>query len=231
MEQFNGIREEVFRANMALVEAGLVILTWGNASSIDRKMGKVFIKPSGVSYEEMSPDSIVVIDLETGKAEGNLRPSSDTATHLYLYKAFPEIGGIVHTHSRWATTWAQACREIPCLGTTHADHFYGNVPLTRQLTKAEIEGEYEYNTGIVIEERFQSAKPLELPGVLVAEHGPFTWGVNVEEAVMHAIILEEIAKMAYHTVQLGKEWPVQQVLLDKHYLRKHGPNAYYGQKT
>jgi len=225
------IKEEVLGANLELLSSGLVKLTWGNASAIDRESGKVYIKPSGLSYSDMTIDSIVELDLNSGESADSLKPSSDTPTHLYLYQCFPQIGGIVHTHSPWATAWAQACREIPCLGTTHADYFYGPVPITRALTSAEIENSYEKNTGIVIEERFKSENPLEIPGVLVAEHGPFTWGKDLNEAVKHAIILEEIAKMAFHTIQLGKDWPVQEALLDKHYQRKHGPNASYGQKT
>lgn len=224
------MKKRVYQANIRLVEAGLVKLTWGNASAVDRKKGVVYIKPSGVDYQQMTPDDMVEIDLETGEYRGSLRPSSDTPTHLHLYRTFQELGGIVHTHSRWATSWAQAFREIPCLGTTHADHFYGNVPLTRFLKKEEIEGDYEHNTGVVIEERFQNEDVRELPGVLVAGHGPFTWGGTIEDAVKHAIILEEIAMMAYHTFQLGKKSPVHQALLDKHYTRKHGPDSYYGQK-
>lgn len=224
------MKERVLKANIHLVEAGLVKLTWGNASAVDREKGVVFIKPSGVDYENMTADDMVEVDLESGQYSGKLRPSSDTPTHLYLYRAFPQLGGIVHTHSRWATSWAQAFREIPCLGTTHADHFYGSVPLTRFLTKEEIDGEYELNTGVVIAERFAHEDPEQLPGVLVAGHGPFTWGATVEEAVKHSIILEEIAMMAYHTFQLGKKTPVHQALLDKHYSRKHGPGKYYGQQ-
>lgn len=229
MKGITQIKEEVLRANLDLHSLGLVKLTWGNASAVDRKSGKMYIKPSGVSYSEMTVDSIVEVDLLSGESIGPLKPSSDTPTHLYLYKCFPEIGGIVHTHSTWATSWAQACRDIPCLGTTHADYFNGSVPITRALTAGEIKGMYEKNTGIVIEERFVSENPMELPGVLVAEHGPFTWGKDVNEAVKHAVILEEIANMAFCTVQLGKDWPVQEALLEKHFQRKHGDNAYYGQ--
>ncbi len=223
-------KADVLKANLDLLKEGLVKLTWGNASAIDRKKGVLYIKPSGVDYSTMKEADIVQVNLKTGDSTGPFKPSSDTPTHLHLYRKFPEIGGIVHTHSAWATSWAQACREIPCLGTTHADHFYGSVPLTRALTKEEIEGEYELNTGILIAEHFRGRKILEQPGALVSEHGPFCWGRNIQEAVNHAIILEEIAKMAFRTVMLGKDEPVQQALLEKHYSRKHGPDAYYGQK-
>ncbi len=223
------LRASVLHANLALVQSGLVKLTWGNASGIDRERGLVVIKPSGVDYSDMKPEDMTVVDLDGNIVEGKLKPSSDTPTHLLLYKSFPDIGGIVHTHSEWATSWAQACREIPCLGTTHADHFYGPVPCTRLLTPAEIAGEYELATGLVIREAFTLLNPKEVPGVLVAEHGPFAWGATVAEAVKHAIILEEVAKMAFRTVLLGKEHPVQRAILEKHYARKHGPAAYYGQ--
>ena len=224
------LRQSVLQANLALVEEGLVKLTWGNVSGIDRNRGLVVIKPSGVAYADMKPDDMVVMDLDGKLIDSKLKPSSDTPTHLLLYHAFPEINGIVHTHSTWATSWAQACREIPCLGTTHADHFYGPVPCTRLLTREEINGDYELATGHVIREAFTLLNPMEVPGVLVAEHGPFTWGATVAEAVKHAIILEEIAKMAFRTVVLGKQHPVQSAILEKHYSRKHGPDAYYGQK-
>ncbi|MEA1877833.1 MAG: L-ribulose-5-phosphate 4-epimerase AraD [Bacteroidota bacterium] len=224
------IKADVFKANLDLVNEGLVKLTWGNASALDRRNGILYIKPSGVDYSVMTVNDMVEVDLETGKSSGQFNPSSDTAIHLHLYREFPEIGGIVHTHSSWATSWAQACREIPCLGTTHADLFYASVPVTRVLTKEEIEGDYEENTGKLIAEYFQGANYLKQPGILVAEHGPFCWGKTVQEAVMHAIALEEIAKIAFHTIMLGKERPIQQVLLDKHYKRKHGSGAYYGQQ-
>lgn len=224
------LRQSVLQANLALVEEGLVKLTWGNVSGIDRNRGLVVIKPSGVAYADMKPDDMVVMDLDGKLIDSKLKPSSDTPTHLLLYHVFPEINGIVHTHSTWATSWAQACREIPCLGTTHADHFYGPVPCTRLLTREEINGDYELATGHVIREAFTLLNPMEVPGVLVAEHGPFTWGATVAEAVKHAIILEEIAKMAFRTVVLGKQHPVQSAILEKHYSRKHGPDAYYGQK-
>jgi L-ribulose-5-phosphate 4-epimerase len=228
--RLNTLKQAVFEANLALVREGLVKLTWGNASGIDRENGLVVIKPSGISYEEMSPADMVTVDLNGQVVDSQLNPSSDTPTHLYLYQAFPSIGGIVHTHSEWATSWAQACRNIPCFGTTHADHFYGPVPCTRLLSPAEIQGQYEKATGEVIAERFAGIDPGEVPGVLVAEHGPFCWGKSVAEAVKHAIILEEIAKMAFRTLNLGKTGPVQKAILEKHYQRKHGPDAYYGQK-
>jgi L-ribulose-5-phosphate 4-epimerase len=225
------LKQAVFEANLALVKEGLVKLTWGNASGIDRVQGLVVIKPSGISYDEMTPEDMVVLDLEGNLINSKWKPSSDTATHLILYKAFPAIGSIVHTHSEWATSWAQACLEIPCLGTTHADHFYGPVPCTRLLTPTEIQGEYERATGEVIAERFRNIDPLAVPAVLVAEHGPFCWGKSPAEALKHAIILEEVAKMAFRTVLLGKPYPVQNAILEKHYQRKHGPGAYYGQAT
>lgn len=224
-------KSDVFRANLKLVEEGLVKLTWGNASAANRKKGVMYIKPSGMEYSAMTEEDMVEVDLETGNHVGNIKPSSDTPTHLFLYKSFPEIGGVVHTHSSWATSWAQACKEIPCLGTTHADHFFGSVPVTRPLSNEEIEGDYELNTGKLIAMHFDKLNYLEQPGVLVAEHGPFTWGKTVEEAVEHAIILEEIAKMAFRTIMLGKEEPVSEALLNKHYTRKHGPDSYYGQNT
>ncbi len=223
------LKIQVLDANLALVREGLVKLTWGNASAIDRGKGLVVIKPSGVSYEDMKADDMVVVNLNGDVVSGTLKPSSDTPTHLILYKSFPAIGGIVHTHSGWATAWAQACREIPCLGTTHADYFYGPVPCTRLLTPGEIRDNYEEATGSVIKEAFTLLDPVEVPGVLVAEHGPFCWGRNVAEGVKHAIILEEIAKMAFRTVVLGKEYAVQSAILEKHYSRKHGPGKYYGQ--
>jgi L-ribulose-5-phosphate 4-epimerase len=223
------LKQAVFEANLALVKEGLVKLTWGNASGIDRARGLIVIKPSGISYDEMTPEDMVVLDLQGNVADSRLKPSSDTPTHLFLYQAFPSIGSIVHTHSEWATSWAQASRSIPCFGTTHADHFYGPVPCTRLLTADEIQGQYERSTGQVIQEAFTGINPTEVPGVLVAEHGPFCWGKTPAEAVKHAIILEEIAKMAFRTVMLGKDHAVQEALLDKHYQRKHGPGAYYGQ--
>jgi len=225
------LKENVFRANLLLPEHGLIVFTWGNVSGIDRKRGLVVIKPSGVSYDEMEADDMVIVEVETGKVvEGKLKPSSDTATHIELYKAFPNIGGIVHTHSRWATTFAQAGRGLVALGTTHGDYFYGEIPCTRKMTKAEIEGEYEKETGSVIKETFQGKDPNAMPAVLVYSHGPFAWGSEPMDAVHNAVVLEEIAFMNFHTLmlELGVP-PMQQDLLDKHYLRKHGANAYYGQ--
>jgi len=225
------LKEQVFQANLLLPKHGLITFTWGNVSGIDRNKGLVVIKPSGVSYETMKAKDIVVVELETGKVvEGDLKPSSDTATHLELYKAFSNIGGIVHTHSRWATTFAQAGRGIMALGTTQGDYFYGEIPCTRKMTKAEIEGEYEKETGTVIIETFQGKDPDAIPAVLVHSHGPFTWGTDPMDAVHNAVVLEEVAFMNFHTLMLEPGiQPMQQELLDKHYLRKHGANAYYGQ--
>ena len=225
------LKEQVFQANLLLPKHGLVTFTWGNVSGIDREKGLVVIKPSGVSYDDMKAEDMVVVELETGKkVEGSLKPSSDTATHLELYKAFPNVGGIVHTHSRWATTFAQAGRGIMALGTTHGDYFYGEIPCTRKMTKAEIEGEYEKETGTVIIETFQGKDPNAMPAVLVHSHGPFAWGKDPMDAVHNAVVLEEVAFMNFHTLMLEPGIsPMQQELLDKHYLRKHGANAYYGQ--
>ncbi len=225
------LKEKVFQANLLLPKHGLITFTWGNVSGIDREQGLVVIKPSGVSYDDMKAEDMVVVELETGKKiEGSLKPSSDTATHLELYKAFPNIGGIVHTHSRWATTFAQAGRGIMALGTTHGDYFYGEIPCTRKMTKAEIEGEYEKETGTVIIETFQGKDPDAMPAVLVYSHGPFAWGADPMDAVHNAVVLEEVAFMNFHTMMLEPNiLPMQQELLDKHYLRKHGANAYYGQ--
>lgn len=225
------LKEQVFLANLRLPKHNLVTFTWGNVSGIDRAQGLVVIKPSGVSYEKMKAADMVVVDLVSGKVvEGSLKPSSDTPTHLELYKAFPNIGGIVHTHSRWATSFAQAGRGIMPLGTTHADYFYGEIPCTRKMTPAEIQGEYEKETGLVIAETFQGKDPDAIPAVLVYSHGPFAWGISPDDAVHNAVVLEEVAFMNFHTLQLTPEIPpMQQELLDKHYLRKHGANAYYGQ--
>jgi L-ribulose-5-phosphate 4-epimerase len=224
------LKEQVLEANLELDRRNLVIYTWGNVSGIDREKGLVVIKPSGVAYEELRANSMVVLSLDGEIVEGKLKPSSDTPTHLGLYRNFPEIGGVVHTHSPHATAWAQANRDIPCLGTTHADYFYGAIPCTRPLNKNEIEHEYEKNTAQVIIERFQNLDYRSLPGVLTAGHGPFTWGKDPLEAVHNSVVLEEIAKMALISVQLNpKVGPLPQYLLDKHFLRKHGPNAYYGQ--
>lgn len=225
------LKQKVYEANMQLPKHGLVTFTWGNASAIDREKGLVVIKPSGVEYDVLRPEDMVVVDLATGKTvEGDLNPSSDLPTHLVLYKSFPEIGGVVHTHSRWATVWAQAGRAINAYGTTHGDYFYGAVPCTRKMTPEEIGGAYEHNTGLVIAETFAGKSAEQMPGVLVCSHGPFTWGKDAAEAVHNAVVLEEIAMMAYYTESLGNTNPIQQELLDKHFLRKHGKNAYYGQK-
>ena len=225
------LKEQVFQANQLLPKHGLVTFTFGNVSGIDREKGLVVIKPSGVPYETMKADYMVVVGLETGKiVDGELKPSSDTPTHLELYKAFPNIGGIVHTHSRWATSFAQAGRGIDALGTTHADYFYGEIPCTRKITEAEIQGEYEKETGTVIIETFQGKNPNAIPGVLVYGHGPFAWGRDAMDAVHNAVVMEEIAFMNIQTMLLNPNiQPMQQELLDKHYLRKHGKNAYYGQ--
>lgn len=231
------LKEKVFRANMALPEHGLVIFTWGNVSGIDREKGLVVIKPSGVDYDSMTAEDMVVVDMDGNIVEGHYKPSSDTATHLEMYKAFPEVGGIVHTHSTWATIFSQAGAEIPALGTTHADYFYGPIPCTRPMTPEEIGTEYEKNTGLVIVETFQKRDPSQIPAVLVREHGTFVWGKDPDEAVYHAVVLEQLAHMAYYTAALRAQTspqtalyaPMQQELLDKHFLRKHGANAYYGQ--
>ena len=225
------LKEQVWKANLALPKHGLVTFTWGNVSGIDREAGLVVIKPSGVDYETMTADDMVVLRLSDGeKVEGKWKPSSDTPTHLALYRAFENIGGIVHTHSRWATGWAQAGRGIPAYGTTHGDYFYGEIPCTRKMTPAEIGGEYELETGNVIIETFEGKSPDEIPSVLVNSHGPFAWGKDADEAVHNAVVLEELAFMAFHTEALNpKVNTMQQELLDKHYLRKHGKNAYYGQ--
>ena len=225
------LKQEVCAANLALVKQGLVTLCFGNASGLDRAKGLVVIKPSGVSYDELRPDQMVVLNLDGTMVEGDLRPSSDTPTHLALYRAWPSIGGLTHTHSTHATTFAQARREVPCFGTTHADYFRTAVPLTRHLTEAEVGSEYEANTGAVIIERFEGLlDPMETPAVLVANHGPFTWGLNAKDAVTHAVALESVAQMALGVMQLDDEAPdLQAYLIDKHYLRKHGPDAYYGQ--
>lgn len=226
----DALRAEVLEANLELVRRGLVLYTFGNASGIDRARGLVAIKPSGVPYEDMKPSDIVIVNLEGETVEGTLRPSSDLATHLILYRAFPEIGGVVHTHSRNATVWAQAGCEIPCMGTTHADYFYGPVPVTERLEAAEIEDAYETNTGRAIVRRFQSMDPLRMPAVLVTGHAPFTWGESVAEAAHHAVVLEEIAQTTLHTLAVNPgATPISQALLDKHFFRKHGKNAYYGQ--
>jgi L-ribulose-5-phosphate 4-epimerase len=226
------LKEQVFQANLLLPKHGLVTFTWGNVSGIDRKKGLVVIKPSGVPYETMKRDDMVVLELESGKVvDGELKPSSDTPTHLELYKAFPNIGGIVHTHSRWATSFAQAGRGIAALGTTHGDYFYGEIPCTRKMTVEEIQAEYEKETGTVIIETFKDKNPDAIPGVVVYSHGPFAWGKDAMDAVHNAVVMEEVAFMNIQTMILNPGiGPMQQELLDKHYLRKHGANAYYGQK-
>ncbi len=224
------LKEDVCRANLRLVSEGLVVLTWGNVSAYDHDAGLVVIKPSGVAYDAMTPDDMVVVDLDGNVAEGDLRPSSDMPTHLGLYLAWPQLGGIVHTHSTHATMFAQATEPLPCLGTTHADHFYGEVPVTRPLTSREVEGDYEANTYEVIVERFEDFDPVQVPGVLVANHGPFTWGPTPDRAVDNAVALETIAKMALVILQLHPGMPqIAQHIMDKHFFRKHGPEAYYGQ--
>ena len=224
------LKKKVCEANIALEEHGLVIFTWGNVSGIDRDKGLVVIKPSGVSYDEMKPDHMVVLDLEGNRLEGDLNPSSDTPTHLELYRNFKNIGGIVHTHSEWATSWAQAGRPIPPYGTTHADYFYGEIPCTRSMKKHEVEVDYELNTGKLIVKEFEDKDPDAIPAVLISGHGPFSWGKDPDNAVHIAVVLEELAKMGFRAVQLGVKGRIDQFLLDKHYLRKHGKNAYYGQK-
>ncbi|MDO4764724.1 MAG: L-ribulose-5-phosphate 4-epimerase [Eubacteriales bacterium] len=227
------LKEQVFLANLELQKQKLVIFTWGNVSALDEKTGYVIIKPSGVSYDEMKAEDMVVLDLDGNIIEGKYRPSSDTPTHLVLYKKYSEIKAIVHTHSEWATSWAQAGRDIPCYGTTHADYFYGSIPCCRMLTKAEINSAYEKETGNVIVETLteRNIKPMEVPGVILAGHGPFAWGRNAFDAVHNAKVLDEVAKMAFRAEVLNPHVePLPQALLDKHYLRKHGKNAYYGQK-
>lgn len=229
------LKRAVFEANLALPKHGLVTFTWGNVSGIDRGKGLVVIKPSGVAYETMAAEDMVVLSLEDGRqVEGDLKPSSDTPTHLALYRAFPALGGIVHTHSRWATTLAQAGLDVPALGTTHADYFYGAIPCTRRMKEEEImgpPGHYEQETGSVIIERFRGIDPVTMPAVLVNSHGPFAWGKDAHEAVHNAVVLEEICFMAWHDMMLDKAQPMQRELLDKHFLRKHGKDSYYGQSS
>lgn len=224
------LKEQVLKANLALPEYGLVTFTWGNVSGIDREKGLVVIKPSGVPYSALRKEHLVVVDLDGNKVEGNLKPSSDTPTHLVLYRAFKDIGGVVHTHSPWATSFAQAGRGIPAFGTTHADYFCGEIPCTRKMTPEEINGDYEEETGNVIMETFRDKNPLYIPGVLVNMHGPFSWGADPEEAVHNAVVLEEISKMAFNTIMLNPNiGPMDIELLNRHFFRKHGANAYYGQ--
>ena len=224
------LKEKVWKANLDLVKYNLVAYTFGNVSGIDREQGLVVIKPSGMAYEELMPDDMVVVDLEGTTVDGQLRPSSDTPSHIEIYKAFPEVAGVTHTHSEYATMFAQANREIPCLGTTHADHFYGPVPVTRMITEIEIAENYEKNTGKVVVERFANLDPMEMPGVLVVGHGVFTWGKSPEDAALNGMILEKIAKMAWGTLALNEgSKSIPESLLNKHFRRKHGPDAYYGQ--
>ena len=226
------LKQQVYEANMELPKRGLVTYTWGNVSGIDRASGLFVIKPSGVEYDELRPEDLVVMDLNCNKVEGDLNPSSDTRTHLELYKAFPDIGGVVHTHSPHAVAWAQAGRDIPAFGTTHADYFYGPIPCARALTQEEIDEDYEKNTGKVIIEEFtkRGIQPMHVPAVICSSHGPFTWGKDAAQAVYHAVVLEEVAKMAIYTIQIDPNAaPAPQRIQDKHFLRKHGPNAYYGQ--
>ena len=229
------LKQEVYEANMLLPEHHLVTFTWGNVSGIDRERGLFVIKPSGVPYEQLTPDDLVVMDLDGKKVEGRMNPSSDTPTHAELYRRFPQIGGVVHTHSRWATIWAQAGRAIPSYGTTHADYIYGPVPVTRSLTQEEVERAYELETGKVIATHFEEdhLDPKAVPCVLVRNHGPFAWGKDARDAVYHAVVLEEVAFMAWHTEALLQAQPMSEMpdyLIEKHYQRKHGPNAYYGQR-
>lgn len=224
------LKEDVYKANMELVEKGMVIYTWGNVSGIDREKGLVVIKPSGVDYDVMKPEDMVVVDLDGNVVEGKYKPSSDTPTHLVLYRTYPDIGGVVHTHSTWAVTFAQAGMDIPALGTTHADYFFGDIPCTRDLTAQEIEEAYEENTGNVIVETIADGDAMAIPGILVKNHGPFAWGKSPANSVYNAVVLDKVAEMAYKTMTLNPRVErVGQYLLDKHYYRKHGANAYYGQ--
>ena len=229
---YEELRKAVFDANIELQRQKLVIYSWGNVSGIDRSAGVVVIKPSGVSYDELSPQIMVLVDIDGNVIEGDLKPSSDTPTHLELYRNFESVGGICHTHSPHATVWAQACREIPCFGTTHADYYYGSIPVTESMTKEEIQSAYELNTGKVIVRRFAGMDPLEIPAVLVANHGPFTWGKTPAGAVESMVVLEQVAATALGTITINPDQgPISKALLDKHYLRKHGENAYYGQRS
>ncbi len=228
---YTELKREVYEANMELQRRNLVVYTWGNVSQIDRSKGVIAIKPSGVAYEKLSPDDIVIVDLENNIVEGSMRPSSDTKTHTHLYRHFESIGGVTHTHSTYATAWAQTQQAIPCYGTTHADYAYGEIPCTAVMTDEQIERDYEEETGVQITDCFKTRSPKEVPMVIVAGHAPFTWGKNGADAVYHAVILEEIARMAYLTKTLQQNTlPLKQGIVDKHYLRKHGKNAYYGQK-
>lgn len=226
------LKEEVFKENLELIEKKLVIYTWGNVSGIDRDSKILAIKPSGIDYNIMRSEDMVLLNLDGKKLEGKYKPSSDAATHIELYKAFPEIGAVVHTHSSYATSWAQAIKDIPAFGSTHADYFYGDIPCSRPLTKEEVESEYEKNTGLVIIETLKNRNinPMDIPGIIIASHGPFSWGKDAKQAVYNAVVLEELSKMAYRTIQINPNIKqVEKYLLDKHYFRKHGKNAYYGQ--
>lgn len=224
------LKEKVFRANLDLVKHGLVIFTWGNVSGIDRESGLVVIKPSGVDYDTMTVDDMVVVDLEGNVVEGHLRPSSDTPTHLAIYRAWPEVGGVVHTHSTYATAWAQAGKDIANIGTTHADYFHHAIPCTADMTEAEVKGQYELETGNVIIRRFEGMNPMHTPGVLVKNHGPFAWGKDPHDAVHNAVVMEQVAKMAFIAYNVNPLLTMNPLLIEKHYNRKHGPGAYYGQK-
>ena len=224
------LKDKVFKANLALVRHGLVIFTWGNVSAVDPESRLVVIKPSGVSYDEMTADDMVVVDLDGNVVEGHLNPSSDTPTHLALYRAWPEIGGIVHTHSTYATAWAQAGKSIPAIGTTHADYFHNEIPCTGDMSEQEVKGAYELETGNVIVRRFEDINPVHTPGVLVRNHGPFAWGKDCAEAVHNAVVLEQVAKMAYLAYAINPDLTMNPLLVEKHFSRKHGPDAYYGQK-
>ena len=223
------LKQKVYEANLKLVEYKLVLFTWGNVSEIDKETGFVVIKPSGVAYDKMTVEDMVVVDLDGNVVEGELNPSSDTPTHVVLYKAFPEIGGVVHTHSTYATAWAQAGKDIPNIGTTHADYFHDAVPCTDDMTEAEVKGEYELETGNVIVKRFEGINPVHTPGVLVKNHGPFSWGKDAFEAVHNAVVLEQVAKMAFIAYSVNPSLTMNPLLVEKHFSRKHGPGAYYGQ--
>lgn len=225
----NRLKQQVYQANIDLVKHGLVIFTWGNVSAIDREKNVVVIKPSGVSYDNMNSEDMVVVDMEGNVVEGKYKPSSDTATHLELYKVFLEIGGVVHTHSTYATAWAQSGLDIPNIGTTHADYFSDDIPCTRDMTEVEVKGDYEKDTGTVIIERFKELNPIHIPGVLVKNHGPFSWGKNADDAVHNAVVLEQVAKMAFIAYQVNPNLTMNKALIQKHFARKHGPDAYYGQ--
>lgn len=230
MTYIEQLKQQVYRANLDLVAHGLVLFTWGNVSAIDRENKLVVIKPSGVSYDNMKAEDMVVVDMEGNRVEGHYKPSSDTATHLALYKAFTDIGGVVHTHSTYATAWAQAGCDIPNIGTTHADYFSDAIPCTRDMTEAEVKSAYEEETGSVIIERFKGLNPLHIPAVLVKNHGPFSWGKDADEAVHNAVVMEQVARMAFISLQVNPQLTMNKLLIEKHFSRKHGPDAYYGQK-